>query len=200
MAGIVIINGSPRAPRSNSKRYIALFERYCKRECAVFEAAGGNHREIWKAAEACDDILLVFPLYIDGIPATLLELLKSREMTGTAGGTKVHAVVNCGFLEPEQNAVALKMVGLFCRKNGLLFGSSLCIGGGEAILDTPFAPLVKFKLKRLAGAVHSGRDEALLTTMPISKGMYVRASTSYWIGKAKANGLTREQAATTRIE
>ena len=57
MAGLLILNGSPRAPRSNSKRCAALCEKM----------------------NEVSDVLLVFPLYADGLPVTLLDFLKTLE-------------------------------------------------------------------------------------------------------------------------
>lgn len=65
MAGILILNGSPRAPRSNSKRYAALFMNRCKVLCEKMNDVS--------------DVLLVFPLYADGLPVTLLDFLKTLE-------------------------------------------------------------------------------------------------------------------------
>ena len=92
----------------------------------------------------------------------------------------VSVLINCGFYEPEQNRVAVDMVRLFCKQTGCPFGSVLAIGSGEAILDTPFRFLVGRKLRKLAGAMARGRAVSLQCTMPISKGMFLRASTTYW--------------------
>ncbi|MFR5861172.1 MAG: hypothetical protein ACLUES_05700 [Flavonifractor plautii] len=77
-------------------------------------------------------------------------------------------LINCGFLEPHQNDVAVDMVRLFCLENGYPFGACLKIGGGEAILGTPFAFLVRRNIRALARAIAAGRPAELAVTMPLS--------------------------------
>ncbi len=200
MGNMLIINGSPRAPKSNSKQYIELFQMYSKQPGTRVSITPKNHRDIWDSADNVSDILFVFPLYADGIPSTLLNFLKSYDAFPYRYTAAVHMIVNCGFLEPEQNAVAVKMMQLFCKENGFSFGSSLCIGSGEAILGTPFRFLVKRKIKKLARAIDSRQTKNLSVTMPLSPKTFVKASTNYWINLAKQNDVTPEEMATMDIE
>ncbi|MFQ7451882.1 MAG: hypothetical protein ACLRNQ_11055 [Flavonifractor plautii] len=96
-----------------------------------------NHAELAAAAADCTDLLLVFPLYADGLPAPLLRFLEFLEGAGPEHRPRISVLINCGFLEPHQNDVAVDMVRLFCLENGYPFGACLKIGGGEAILGTP---------------------------------------------------------------
>ena len=98
--------------------------------------------------ERFSDVLFVFPLYVDGIPVTLLNFLKALENSPPQHKPVVSVLINCGFLEPEQNSIAVKMIQLYCRNYGYPIGSVLKIGGGEAILTTPFRFLVKGKIKK----------------------------------------------------
>ena len=109
-------------------------------------------------------------------------------------------LINCGFLEPHQNDVAVDMVRLFCLENGYPFGACLKIGGGEAILGTPFAFLVRRNIRALARAIAAGRPAELAVTMPLSPRAFVRASTRYWTQMGAANGCTPEQMASMDIE
>ena len=61
-------------------------------------------------------MLLVFPLYVDGIPAPLLRLLEAMERYAFRKKPTVHVVLNCGFLEAEQNQIASDQIRLFCRQ------------------------------------------------------------------------------------
>ncbi len=200
MGSILILNGSPRAPRSNSKRYAALFSENCKARTAYFNISSKNHVELCSKLEEFSDLLLVFPLYADGIPVTLLNFLKTLEQNPPANKPNVSVLVNCGFLESRQNDVAVRMIGLFCRQNGYRFGSVLKIGSGEAILDTPFRLLVLWKIKKLAASIQSAKYCTLQTTMPLSKKMFLKASTAYWTNFGKRNGITKEQMETMQIE
>ena len=150
--------------------------------------------------ENYSDVLLVFPLYTDSIPVTLLNFLKAVEENLPQCRPTVSVLLNCGFMEPEQNDVAVQIVQLFCRKNGFSFGSVLKIGSGEAILSTPFRILVRAKIKQLAASIVSRRHRTLKVTMPISKKMFLKASTTYWENYGKKNGITKEQMASMQIE
>lgn len=200
MAKLVVINGSPRAAKSNSKAYATIFKKYYKEDIVEFNISKNNHLEICRSIEDCENILFVFPLYADGLPVTLLNFLKEFEAYKIDNPIKIHFIVNCGFLEYQQNTIAIKMIKLFCKQKGLQMGSYLSIGSGEAILKTPFAFLVKFKIKQLVKAIEGGKDKALFVKMPLSKKFFIKASTQYWIGLAKANGVTKEQMATMEIE
>ena len=92
------------------------------------------------------------------------------------------------------------MIQLFCKKNGYPFGSILKIGGGEAILSTPFQVLVKAKIKKLAASITKEKYQTLQVTMPLTKKMYLKASTGYWENYGKRNGITKEEMATMKIE
>lgn len=200
MAGILILNGSPRAPRSNSKRYAALFMNRCKVQCEYQNITRTNHAALCEKMNEVSDVLLVFPLYADGLPVTLLDFLKTLEICPPERKPVISVLINCGFFEHHQNDVAVRMVELFCRQNGYRFGSVLKIASGEAILDTPFCGLVKRKLEQLAAAIVQGKARVLHVSMPLTRGMFVRASTRYWVSYGKKNGVSREQMAVMEIE
>lgn len=200
MAGILILNGSPRAPRSNSKRYAALFMNRCKMQCEYQSITKLNHAELCEKMNEVSDVLLVFPLYADGLPVTLLDFLKTLETCLPERKPVISVLINCGFFEHHQSDVAVRMVELFCRQNGYRFGAVLKIASGEAILDTPFCGLVKRKLEQLAAAIVQGKARVLHVSMPLTRGMFVRASTRYWVSYGKKNGVSREQMAVMEIE
>lgn len=200
MAKIMIINGSPRAPKSNSKRYAELFAKACPAETEYFAVSKTNHLALCRAMQEVSDVLLVFPLYADGIPVTLMRFLDTLAQNTPRHPMRISVMLNCGFLEPEQNDVAVKMLRLYCRQNGFAFGSVLQIGSGEAILATPFRILVRAKIKRLAAAMLAGQERIWKVTMPLSKGLFLKASTRYWVSYGKRNGVTKEQMATMQIE
>lgn len=200
MGKILILNGSPRAPRSNSKAYAQWFTQVCPAETETYAITRDNHMELCRAMENCGHLLLVFPLYADGIPVTLLNFLKTLEENPPRHKPTVSVLINCGFLEPEQNEVAISMVELFCEQNGYPFGSVLSIGSGEAILNTPFRGLVGRKLKQLVASMARGQGRRLKVTMPLPKKLFIKASTTYWENYGKRNGITRAQMETMDIE
>ena len=200
MGKVLILNGSPRAPRSNSKRYGALFARYCALETETMELLRSDPKEVAARMEEADNVLLVFPLYADAIPVPVLRTFKALEARPPQNRPTISILVNCGFMEPEQSDVAVAMVELFCKRQGYPMGSVLEIGSGEAILDQPFRFLAQWRIKALARAVAADRPRRLKAAMPISKAIFLKASTRYWLAYGAGHGVTGEQMATMEIE
>ena len=196
----MILNGSPRAPRSNSKLYAEMFSKKCPNMTAYYNITKLNHDELIKQMGEYSDILLVFPLYADAIPVTLLNFLKSYEKSAHKSRPTVSVLINCGFLEYEQNNIAVKMIEIFCKKNDLRFGSVLKIGSGEAILQTPFKIILGRKMRQFAKSIIKGKYTTIGITMPISKSIFIKASTQYWINYGKRNGVSEEEMRTMKIE
>ena len=197
---VLILNGSPRAPRSNSKRYAALFTQFWGGETESMDLLRADPKAVIERMEGVSDVLLVFPLYADAIPVPVLRTFQALEEAPPQNRPTLSVLVNCGFLEPEQCDVAVAMVELFCKRMGWPVGSVLEIGSGEAILDQPFRVFAKWKIKALARAVAAGRSRRMKVTMPISKAFFLKASTRYWLAYGERNGVTGEQMATMEIE
>lgn len=199
MEKIMILNGSPRAPRSNSKRYAEIFSEYAE-SADYFNITNANHQELCSLAEDYSDLLVVFPLYADAIPVTLLNFLKTLEKRNLQKKPTVSVIINCGFLEYAQNDTAIKMMELFCKQNGYLWGSVLKIGSGEAILDSPFRFFVTRNIKKLAKSIRNKKYAEFQVTMPLSKSIFIKASTKYWVEYGKKNGVSKEEMQTMKIE
>lgn len=200
MGKIMIINGSPRAPKSNSRRYAQIFLKYVKKETVYYTITKSNHEKLCQLTEECSDVIFMFPLYADGIPVTVLNFLKTWEQHPSVQKPTVSVLINCGFLEYEQNEIAIKMMQLFCRQNGYPWGSVLKIGSGEAILDSPFHFLVTRKIKKLAQAICKKKTVTLKTTMPLPKSFFVAASTQYWTKYGEKYGTSQKEMQTMKIE
>ena len=200
MANILILNGSPRAPKSNSRRYAEIVSKYCSGKPAYFNISRTNHAALCEQVDGCSELVFVFPLYADSIPVTLLNFLKSLEQHPLRNKPTVSVLINCGFLEPFQNDVAVSMMQLFCQQNGYPFGSVLKIASGEAILDTPFKLLVSRKIRLFARSIERARYRVYQTTMPLPKKVFIRASTAYWTEYGRKNGVTPQQMRSMNIE
>lgn len=200
MAETIIINGSPRAPRSNSKRYAEILKSKLITSTEYVNISKNNHNEIIEKINYVKDVILVFPLYVDALPSTLLSFLKTLENANLTNKPAVSVLINCGFLEYKQNDIAINMVKIFCKQNGYPFGAVLSIGGGEAILDTPFKSLVNIKIGAFAKSINNKQYKNLHLTMPLTKKMYIKGSTGYWSRYGAKNGLTKEEMEIMTIE
>ena len=107
MGKILILNGSPRAPKSNSKQYADIFAQKCKWDTKYSCITSSNHLNLCSELNHFSDVLLVFPLYADGIPVTLLNFLKNLENHLPDRKPVISVLINCGFLEDFQNDTAV---------------------------------------------------------------------------------------------
>ncbi|WP_071433915.1 hypothetical protein [Angelakisella massiliensis] len=200
MERIMILNGSPRASKSNSRRYGAMVSACCKGKAEYFAITRQNHRQLAEQMERFSHVVLVFPLYADGIPVTLLNFFKTLEEYPPENKPVISVLINCGFLEYQQNDIAVEMVRFFCRENHYPFGSVLKIGSGEAILDTPFRFLVSGSIRKFSRSIMAQKYRTFHVSMPLTKKLFVKASTSYWTEYGRKNGITVEQMQTMEIE
>ena len=95
MGEILILNGSPRAPKSNSKQYADIFTQKCKWDVEYSCITASNHLNLCSELNHFSDVLLVFPLYADGIPVTLLNFLKNLENHLPDRKPVISVLINC---------------------------------------------------------------------------------------------------------
>ena len=200
MDKIIIINASPRAPRSNSKIYANSFIDCCKLETNYKELTKNNHQDIINSLSNYKHLVFVFPLYVDGIPSTLLNFLKLLENNTIHNKPIIHILINCGFIEYNQNNIAIEMINIFCKQNNYQTGSTLSIGGGEGLPTTPFKKLCDLTISRFSNSIVKQKYRKFNFTMPITKKFYIKASTKYWLTLGIKNGLTKEDMETMEIE
>ena len=80
MGKVLILNGSPRAPKSNSRRYAEIFSTACKLPSDYFNISKTNHAALCQKMLEYSDVLLVFPFYADSLPVGVLDFLKYLEV------------------------------------------------------------------------------------------------------------------------
>ena len=196
----MVLNGSPRAPKSNSKKYSEIFMKYSRLQCDYFNITKSNHLKLIAEMENYSDVIIVFPLYADSLPVGLLNFLKNLENNLPAQRPVISILINCGFLEYEQNSVAVSMIRYFCRRYNFPIGSTLMLGSGEAILGTPFRYIAVRAIKRLSESVNKGDYKEITATMPLPKWLFKMAARSYWISYGKKFGVREKEMQRLEIE
>lgn len=203
MAKVLILNGSPRAAKSNSKIYSEIFIKKFPGQVDYFNITKFNHDQLITQInkENYDDILFVFPLYADGIPVTLLNFLKKLELENLENKPTISVMINCGFFEPKQNDIAIRMMKVFAKINNYKYGSTMRIASGEA---TPTLSIYKYllsnKIKKFAVALYNKKYKDYTYTMLITKKLFLKASTIYWTNYGKKNGISKLEMSTMKIE
>jgi len=204
---IVAINGSPKGEASNSTDVIKLIKGMMDQ--SIEWSVVSQIREYRQSDEAtlermaaADALLLAFPLYVDGIPGSLMQLLSRYEAFRARTGARpqrVCAVANCGFHEGTQNATALKLVAHWCESAGLDWRGGVGIGTGEMIKALANVPSEAGIRKPVIGALRQvadalsaedGRiDRPTFTQHAFPWTLYKLAGELGWRQQAKANGL-----------
>ncbi|HPW19075.1 MAG TPA: NAD(P)H-dependent oxidoreductase [Candidatus Aminicenantes bacterium] len=151
----LLIVGSPRGQASASRALGGyLLRRLRASGLDVEEAAAGavlgspeRRHALYKASDEADIVIVSFPLYVDQLPAPLvqaLELLAERRR-GAMGLTpwpgpfeqKLAAIVQSGFPETSQNLVAVDIMRQFAKEAGFRWAGGLALGMGGAVGRRP---------------------------------------------------------------
>jgi multimeric flavodoxin WrbA len=95
--------------------------------------------ELCSAVERSDLIILAFPLYIDALPFLVTKALeviaRHRKNLHVNKHQKIFTVINNGFPEFHQNALALAICRFFADQCGISWAGALALGAGQAIVD-----------------------------------------------------------------
>ena len=197
---IVIINGSPRGKKSNSEiliKYLcSLLEEHQINKYYLFSSK--IHSEIKSEIHNADVLIFSFPLYIDSIPSSLLDiLLKFEEEKIVNSKTKIYCIANNGFFEGKQNQLAILQMKNWCQKTGAEWGQGIGIGAGEILSYVEKVPLGKGPLKNLGKVLEQFTNN--IKTLKSGNEIYVNPNwsrllywtqgTVSWIIKSRKNGL-----------
>lgn len=150
--------------------------------------------------ENADTWVLVFPVYIDGIPGHLLSVLAELESKKKRDGISVYAVVNLGFYEGKQGVNALNIIGNWCARCGFQFKGGLSFGGGGGLSLMPNMEIGKGPVTTLGMKLGSmceamNKDEAWeneYICMDFPRFLYMMGAHMGWTKLIKANGLKKK--------
>ena len=197
---ISIINGSPKAIKSNSEilgNYLSslLKDNEIKKYYSIsFRLNNENKNEIYNS----DVLIFLFPLHVDGIPSNLLKLLVEFEREKVIkSGTKIYCIVNNGFYEGKQNRLAILQMKNWCEKVNARWGQGIGVGAGELLPHLKKYPLGQGPLKNLGKVLN--KFSANILTLKSDKDIYVNPNwlkslyffqgTISWILKGRKNKL-----------
>ena len=159
---------------------------------------------LFSALDAADLVLLAFPLYVDSLPAPVIEALERiaahRAGQPSAKTQLFSAIVNCGFPEAAHNDTALAICETFASQAGFVWAGSLALGAGEGLvhggdLNAAGGPAIPIKktLELAAAALACGESiplaAAQMLAKPIIPAWLYRAMGIYgWGQQAKKYG------------
>ena len=197
---ISIINGSPKAIKSNSEilgNYLSslLKENEIKKYYSIsFRLNDENKNEIYNS----DVLIFLFPLYVDGIPSNLLKLFVEFEKEKVVNpATRVYCIVNNGFYEGKQNRLAILQIKNWCEKVNARWGQGIGVGAGELLPYLKKYPLGQGPLKNLgkvldefsANIITLKSDKDIYINPNWLKSLYFFQGSISWILKGRKNNL-----------
>lgn len=204
MTKITAINGSPKLKDGVSGMLISQLEHISEIEIPTFQAVQllqpGDDAAQFAALLDTDVLLIVFPLYVDSLPAPLLKVLTLLERAAKLSNRKlptVYAVVNCGFYDAVHNRLAFQMIENFCSRAGLSWGYGIGIGGGGIIatqsghMEKGVASGVYAALRKMSDVILHGDKPAqnVFVTPGFPRFLYKFGGHIGWRQLAKKNGV-----------
>lgn len=146
----LLLVGSPRTDKSTSNSLGGyLFERLSAQSIQTetiyphtILRSPARMQALFDAVDAADLVTLAFPLYIDSLPAPVIEVLERIAAHRKGRETRLQlftAIANSGFPEAHHNTTALAICETFARQAGFEWAGSLALGGGEMISGLPLS-------------------------------------------------------------
>ena len=201
---ISIINGSPRFKQNISGLLIKEIILELGEEGKNVEEYHLNRRNIDKEKieniSRSDVIIFAFPLYVDSLPALVLEFLVEMEKNQNKIkdiAPTIYCVINNGFFEGRQNNIAIRQMQHWCKKMNFIWGQGIGVGAAEMLPALSKVPLGKGPKKNLGEAVkrlcfnikNLKTDENMLFSPNYFRFLWKFQADLFWILKARDNGL-----------
>ncbi len=207
----VLLVGSPRTKKSTSHSlggYVLerLEEHSIQTETIYLHTilkSTEKMQAMFDAVDQADLLLLAFPLYVDSLPAPVIEALEriATRRHERKTGQMFAAIANCGFPEAHHNDTALAICGTFARQAGFIWAGSLALGAGEGMVHggrldemDGRVTVLKQALKLAAEALAQGQAipnqaQALLAKPFIPAWLYRLMGSYGWQQQAKGWGM-----------
>lgn len=203
---VCFINGSPRGNNSTSNYLIDLAMTYFSESYpkTIIQMSKLKTKEDIKNLFEYKNIVLVFPLYGDSLPSTLLDFLVElhKLCDFKENLPNLYAISNCGFLEGKQIHIAMEIMENYANRTGFNWRFGIGLGAGEAFRTTPFLPLkspMKWKIhkafKTLQKSIENNdmsQEKSIFVQQDMGKRMFMFMATKFMIKKGAKNGLSKE--------
>ena len=214
MKNIVFINGSPKVGEPSTSRHLvdmALphFDGANANKIIIDvqkSMANHNTEKDFEAILNADAVIIAFPLYMFGLPGMLIKYLEDLHTFYMQKGlpdkdTRVYAIVNSGYPEPEVNLEAVNVIRSFCQHINAHFRFGVLVGGGPLLLSQGNSSATKKPLKSLSDAFTAISEDITRNDIqnidnfiiPISfpRKLYLFMAGRTWLPMARKNGLKK---------
>lgn len=200
---VILLNGSYRGEDSNSNYFLGLLETQLTKPCERVHINKIKSFDLLiDKLISADALVLGMPLYVDGVPAQVVELMEYLydNKKDQLGNLSVYVLSNLGFYESQQIRIQLEIVKNWCVKMGMIYGGGLAIGAGGmmgGLRNVPYDQgpnkMMGNGIKTLAGSINSNDSIEDIYVQPTAfpRLLYFIAANMSWAPKAKKNGLKR---------
>ncbi|MDR1312577.1 MAG: hypothetical protein LBQ12_02515 [Deltaproteobacteria bacterium] len=201
---VIYFSGSPKRGGGASLLLLEAARAEVPGELWTLDAAGPPSPGGWDGFFRARAAVVSLPLYVDHLPAPLLEALELAAAEAAAIRRedparplpRLYAIINNGFFEPEHCLAAAGALKLFCRDSGLEWSGALMAGGGPVMSAAPgmfrrgLFPFGRIRRAVAAFAAKVGELEpAGLTgvSLPMPRRLYLFMANCYWKSLAIRN-------------
>lgn len=131
---LLLINASPKKKGGASRfftGFLRLFLPGVQQETVSLRGRPDFETVLANMKDA-DGVCLSFPLYVDGLPAHVVEFLTLAEPYCREHRCRfrLYALANNGFVEGRQNSPALGILEAWCQRAGVTWSGGIGVGGG----------------------------------------------------------------------
>lgn len=216
MRQLAFINGSPKRGESCSLYMIDYLSQELKNTFsktltvnALSLLKDSDKTKVFQELLSCEALVIVFPLYVDSLPSSLLEMLadldhyKKSCPSTSSFVPSIYGLANCGFIDSFQNKNALHILENYALSAGFRWYGGIGLGGGEMIRSTKDQiPLVSKVAKPVYEALCTLiASIKALEPLPVSntiifgnykfkQRIFIVMANFFWLPLAKKNGLT----------
>lgn len=198
---IILLDGSPKSKGSTSECILkAVEERLSGNKIEWCNARKYDIKSLSEMIINSKVLVIIFPLYVDGIPSHLLRLLEELQtvLMDEEKDVMVYVIVNNGFYEAKQNKLALEMMRLWTEKSGLKWGAGMGIGAGAMMQAAPIGkgPLTSIGkvLYGFTENIQKKKSESDVFAEPnFPRFLYKGMAHIGWRRQAKGNGISRKE-------
>jgi hypothetical protein len=215
MSSLLLLNASPRGPRSNSMRMLTHL-------AGGWESAGGDAPTVLHLAKRADfdravaefadsdTVMLGMPLYTDSMPGLVMEFIEALEpRVGQKDNPTLGFLVQSGFSEALHSRGLERYLAKLAVRLGAPYAGTIVRGGGESLQVMPDQALTKLfaqlrqagdELARLGGfdpqtlAAIAGTERLSTVAAAVcSVAFKLPIAQFYWSGQLKKNGAWDER-------
>ena len=193
----ILINVSQKIGNSNSLSFLKYLSKNLDAS-KLFNLKDDDYLEIIDNIEKADNVVLAFPLYVDSPNTITLSFLDYVIDQNIIIDKNVYVIINCGFLEGEQNLTALNIVKNWCTKIKANYAGAVLIGAGEVAGERKYRWLctnIFRNLNRLGKNVNNNyvMEDVISRVSLLNSKLYCSLANMSWSKKGYKNGITVDE-------